>query len=176
MSDEKTVLDELKERFGEDIIQTSDFAGDLTAVVKPDKWVEILRFLKEESKDKYDYMSDLCGVDHHEDDPRFEVVVHLLSLSNFRRVRLKTSIRDGEELDTLTSLWKTADWHEREAFDLLGIRFKGHPNLERILLPDDFLGHPLRKDYPLRAEDSEKKQRELRAALNQKEGGVDGQG
>ncbi|MBU1627400.1 NADH-quinone oxidoreductase subunit C [bacterium] len=174
MSDEKTVLDELKERFGDNITQTVVFAGDMTAVVKPEKWVEILKFLKDESVDEYDYMSDLCCVDHLERQPRFDVVVHLLSMKTFKRIRIKTSVGEGEELDTLCTLWKTANWHEREAYDLLGIRFKGHPNLERILLPDDFLGHPLRKDYPLKAEESAKKQEELRAALKSKEEGNNG--
>jgi NADH-quinone oxidoreductase subunit C len=174
MSDEKTVLDELKERFGDDIIQTVIFAGEFTAIVKANKWVDILKFLKDDSLDKYDFMTDLCGVDQLERQPRFDVVVHLQSMKNFKRIRVKTSVCDGEELDTLSSLWKTANWHEREAFDLLGIHFKGHPNLERILLPDDFLGHPLRKDYPLKAEESAKKQEELRAALKSKEGTTNG--
>jgi len=174
MNNEKNVLDELKGKFGEDITETSEFAGDLTAAVRPSKWVEILNFLKIESKDKYDYMSDLCGVDHNDRNPRFDVVVHLMSTGNFKRVRIKTQVEEDEELDTLSEIWKTANWHEREAFDLLGIRFKDHPNLERILLPDDFLGHPLRKDYPLKAEESAKKQEELRAALKGEKVEADG--
>jgi NADH-quinone oxidoreductase subunit C len=174
MSDEKTVLDELKDKFGDAIIETVIFAGDLTAVVKPNKWVDILKYLKDDSSDIYNYMSDLCGVDHLERLPRFDVVVHLLSMKNFKRIRVRTTVGEGEELDTLSTLWKTANWHEREAYDLLGIHFKSHPNLERILLPDDFLGHPLRKDYPLKAEDSAKKQEELRGALKSKEGTTNG--
>jgi NADH-quinone oxidoreductase subunit C len=168
MNQTKTALEELQGKFTESIIGTSEYAGDITVIVKPDMWFDILDFLKHDSTDKYDYMSDLCGVDFLDRKPRFDVVVHLISMTNFQRIRVKTSVDVDEELESVSRLWLTADWHEREAFDLVGIKFKNHPNLVRILLPDDFLGHPLQKDYPLSAADSAKKQEELKAALKAK--------
>jgi NADH-quinone oxidoreductase subunit C len=97
-------------------------------------------------------LADLCGCDRGpEEDPRFEVNYHLFSTTHYHRLRLKVLLsEDDPNVETVTDLWKTADWHERETYDLLGIVFKGHPDLRRILLPSDFDGHALRKDYPLR--------------------------
>jgi NADH-quinone oxidoreductase subunit C len=95
---------------------------------------------------------DVCGVDYLKagDKPRFEVVYHLYSVTNNHRLRLRVKVPEEDmTLPTATDLWKSADWHEREAFDMFGFRFEGHPNLKRILLFDGFEGHPLRKDYPM---------------------------
>jgi NADH-quinone oxidoreductase subunit C len=97
-------------------------------------------------------LADLCGADRGpEEDPRFEVNYHLFSTIHYNRLRLKVEISEDEiTVESVTPLWKTANWHERETFDLLGIIFSNHPDLRRILLPSDFDGHALRKDYPLR--------------------------
>ncbi len=93
-------------------------------------------------------LTDLTAVDYLERDPRFEVVYHLYSVSRNRRLRVKARVPEGTaEIDTLVEVWPSANWMEREVFDLYGIRFRGHPDLRRILLYDDFEGHPLRKDY-----------------------------
>lgn len=104
------------------------------------------------SEYSFDMLADLCGADRGpEEDPRFEVNYHLFSTSNYSRLRLKVLLsEDTPNVLSITNIWKTADWHERETYDLLGIIFDGHHDLRRILLPSDFDGHALRKDYPLR--------------------------
>ena len=112
--------------------------------------VDVCRSLKEEQG--FDLLADLCGGDRGpEEDPRFEVNYHLFSTTHYQRLRLKVLLaEDDAHVHTVTHLWKTADWHERETYDLVGVKFDGHPDLRRILLPSDFDGHALRKDYPLR--------------------------
>ena len=97
-------------------------------------------------------LADLCGADRGpEEDPRFEVNYHLFSTKHHSRLRLKVLLsEDDPHVETVVSIWRTADWHERETFDMFGVIFDGHPDLRRILLPSDFDGHALRKDYPLR--------------------------
>jgi NADH-quinone oxidoreductase subunit C len=122
----------------------------------PSGWVEVsridavCRLLKEDPDLRFDFLTDLCGVDHHPATPRFEVVYHLHSLSLRYRLRLKCRVEIDQEVPTVTSVWRTANWHERETYDMYGIRFHGHPDLRRIYLWDEFDGFPLRKDYPLR--------------------------
>ena len=124
--------------------------GEVTVTVPRESIVAVCSFLK--SSHSFDMLADLCGCDRGpEEDPRFEVNYHLFSTTHYLRLRLKVLLsEDDPNVETVTDLWKTADWHERETYDLLGIVFKGHPDLRRILLPSDFDGHALRKDYPLR--------------------------
>lgn len=126
--------------------------GDETVVVDPAAWLAIHRFLREDPRAKMDMLSDLTAVDFPEREPRFEVVTHLASLEFGHRLRLKAAVGDAEgekvEIDTLTSLWAAANWLEREAYDMFGVTFVGHPDLRRILMYPEFVGHPLRKDYP----------------------------
>lgn len=124
--------------------------GEVTVFVPRESILDICRFLKAEHG--FDMLADLCGVDRGpEEEPRFEVNYHLFSTIHYSRLRLKVLLSDDDpHVPTLTRLWKTANWHERETYDLFGIIFDGHPDLRRILLPSDFDGHALRKDYPLR--------------------------
>jgi len=142
-------LDKLKAQFGESLLETSTFRGDETAVVTREKIVTILRFLKETPGLQFDMMMDLGGVDYPDREERFEVVYHLYSTVTHKRIRLKIRTKEGVPVPSITTLYKAANWFEREAFDMFGIRFDGHPNLKRILLFDEFEGHPLRKDYPV---------------------------
>jgi NADH-quinone oxidoreductase subunit C len=146
------VLDVLKQRFGSAILETHSLFGDDTAVVDPDKWFEIARFLKSDSRTAMNMFVDLTCVDFPDREPRFEVVMHLRSLDRGHRVRLKARVGDayGEsaEIDSITPVWEGANWFEREAFDMFGVVFRGHPKLRRILMYPEFKGHPLRKDYP----------------------------
>lgn len=121
----------------------------LTLSVPAASWVAIVQSLKSAG---YDFFSDLTATDENEDrgDPRFDVVLHLFSTETKARIRVKTALKDGEECPTLSGLWPAANWAERETFDMFGIRFKGHPDLRRILMDERWEGHPLRKDYPLR--------------------------
>jgi NADH-quinone oxidoreductase subunit C len=124
--------------------------GEVTVVVPRESIVEICTFLKEAHG--FDMLADLCGCDRGpEEDPRFEVNYHLLGTRHHDRLRLKVLVsEDDARVATVSTLWKTANWHERETYDLVGVKFEGHPDLRRILLPSDFDGHALRKDYPLR--------------------------
>jgi NADH-quinone oxidoreductase subunit C len=127
-----------------------DALGEVTITVPREAIVHVCWVLK--SKHGFDMLADLCGCDRGvEESPRFEVNYHLFSTKHHNRLRLKVLLTEDEaNVDTVTTVWKTANWHERETYDLLGIKFDNHPDLRRILLPSDFDGHALRKDYPLR--------------------------
>jgi NADH-quinone oxidoreductase subunit C len=127
-----------------------DALGEVTITVPREHIVDACTSLK--NNQGFDMLADLCGADRGaEDDPRFEVNYHLFSTKHHNRLRLKVLLSESDaKVATVTGIWKTADWHERETYDLLGVTFEGHPDLRRILLPSDFDGHALRKDYPLR--------------------------
>lgn len=149
----KLVLDRVRERFGDAVISHHAECGDETALVRPERLVEICRFLKDDPGLSFEMLMDLTGVDYLGLKPslgRFEVVYHLYSLSKAHRIRLKVELPEADpKVPTVVHLWKSALWMEREAWDLYGIRFEGHPDLRRILLYPEFEGHPLRKDYPM---------------------------
>jgi NADH-quinone oxidoreductase subunit C len=133
------------------VLATHAECGDATAVVEAARILEVLRFLRDDCA--FDMLMDLCAVDYlgypERGGPRFEVVYHLYSLASRRRLRVRSGV-DGAspELDSAVPVWPAANWMEREVWDLYGIRFRGHPDLRRILLYEEFEGHPLRKDYP----------------------------
>jgi NADH-quinone oxidoreductase subunit C len=145
-------LDALKGTFGDAVLETKSEHGDEVAVVKPDAWRKIAYFLRDDPRCDMQMMVDLCGVDFPHKEPRFEVVMHLHSLRLGQRLRLKTRVGDadgdGAEVDSVVPVWAGANWFERETFDLMGIVFVGHPDLRRILMYPEFVGYPLRKDYP----------------------------
>jgi NADH-quinone oxidoreductase subunit C len=126
--------------------------GETTIVVPRESIAEACSFYKTTPGLEFTMLVDLCGVDRGpEEDPRFEVNYHLFSTTKFHRLRLKVLLsEDDPRVPTVTTVWRTANWHERETWDMFGIRFEGHPDLRRILLPDDWQGHALRKDFPLR--------------------------
>ncbi len=130
------------------ILETVDALGEITHIVDPAQIVEVCRHFR--TKENYVRLSAITAVDWHPAKPRFEVVYHLHSLEPFRRLRLKCKV-DGEKpaIDSVFSVWRSADWYEREVWDMFGIHFNNHPDLERILMPTDWEGHPLRKDYPV---------------------------
>lgn len=126
--------------------------GDETLIVAPHRWHDVALLLRDAPEAKMNVMVDLTAVDFPDREPRFEVVCHLLSLELGHRIRLKTRVGDavGErvEVDSISDLWGAANWAERECFDMFGVRFLGHPDLRRLLMYPEFIGHPLRKDYP----------------------------
>jgi NADH-quinone oxidoreductase subunit C len=126
--------------------------GEVTVFVPREEVAAICAFLKSAPGFEFNFLADLCGADRGpEEDPRFEVNYHLFSTTKHHRLRLKVVLsEDDPHVPTVTAVWKTANWHERETFDLFGVIFDGHPDLRRILLPDDWEGHALRKDFPLR--------------------------
>jgi len=132
------------------VADVKDALGEVTIFVPRESIFDVCSTLK--ANHGFDMLADLCGADRGpEEEPRFEVNYHLFGTKHHNRLRLKVLLSEDEpNLDSVTSLWKTADWHERETYDLVGVIFDNHPDLRRILLPSDFDGHALRKDYPLR--------------------------
>ncbi|MCC6645460.1 MAG: NADH-quinone oxidoreductase subunit C [Polyangiaceae bacterium] len=148
----KALQQKLTARFGARILAATSQHGDEAVVVAPADWREVHLFLRDDPSSQMQMLIDLCGVDYPDREPRFEVVTHLYSLTKKHRLRVKTAVgdADGDDavVDSLLSVWRSADWMEREAFDMFGVRFAGHPDLRRILTYPEFEGHPLRKDYP----------------------------
>jgi NADH-quinone oxidoreductase subunit C len=142
------LVKKLKSQFGEAVGDASEFIGQLSITVDGARIVEICDFLRLDQDTPFNYLSDVTCV-HYPDrwDAPFEIVYNLFSISTNERVRLK--VRTSDTVDSVTGVWPAANWLEREVFDLFGIRFAGHPDLRRLLLPPDWEGHPLRKDYPL---------------------------
>jgi NADH-quinone oxidoreductase subunit C len=126
--------------------------SETTFVVPREQLVEASSFLKTWPEARFDFLADICGADRGvEEEPRFEVKYHLFSTTKYHRIRLKVVLNEEDtHVPSVTGVWRTANWHERETFDLFGVIFDGHPDLRRILLPDDWQGHALRKDFPLR--------------------------
>lgn len=142
------VIDQLRERFGAAIGESSEFRGDHSVVVSPEQLLDVMLWLKRSAP--FEMLSDLSGVDHLGEEPRFEVAYVLYSLTHNFRLRVKVWLsEENPELPSVVPAWSGADWHEREAYDMFGIRFSGHPNLTRILMWPGYPYHPLRKDFPL---------------------------
>jgi NADH-quinone oxidoreductase subunit C len=135
-------------RFPDAVQDGKNDLGELTLIIASEKIVDVCRFLKE--TEKFVRCSSVTCVDWHPQEPRFEVVYHLNSIEKKRWLRLKSRV-GGEkpEIDSVTAIWRGADWYEREVFDMFGVTFRNHPDMRRIMMPDDFKGHPLRKDYPV---------------------------
>ena len=148
--EKKKVLEELKQKFPEKIKEISVQFGDESIIVDRNSLLDIAQFLRNEPH-VYSILLDLTCVDYKGQEPRFEMVYHLYSLSNKQRLRIKARLAEKDLwIDSLTSLWKNANWLEREIYDMFGVHFKGHPDLRRIFMYEGFEGYPLRKDYPLR--------------------------
>ena len=151
-----SLVENLRSRFANDLTDSHVQFGEATIVVDKVKLLDVCRALHDEVKFDFKELIDLAGVDYSEygnrkwDKPRFAVSYHLLSVKNNHRLRVKTFI-DGEPpiVDSVINIWRSANWYEREAFDLFGIVFDGHPDLRRILTDYGFIGHPFRKDFPL---------------------------
>ena len=131
-----------------------EYAGETTLVVDPNTVVDVVRYLRDTQGLLYNFLSDISSVDYYPDysqrPGRFGVAYHLYSLIYNRRIRVKVYLdEDAPEVDTMTTLWPAANFLEREIYDLMGITFRGHPNMRRLLLADDWNGNPLRRDYPL---------------------------
>ncbi len=140
----------LEERFGGRLLESVEFRGELTYTVASEDWVEVLRFCKETPALAFDQLDSLSG-DHLPEraEAPLQVVAHLLSHTHGHRLRIKTALAEGRRLPSITGLWLSAGFDEREAWEMFGIVFEGHPDLRRLLTTDDFSGHPLRKDFPL---------------------------
>lgn len=152
----KLILDRIKGKFGDAVLETSSFRGDDVAVVTREVWRSVAEFIKSDPQCACDYFVDLSAVDNCDPgrdeldmDDRFEVYVIAYSTTKKHRVRVKARLSGAHPtIPTLCPVWQGANWQEREAFDMFGIRFEGHPDLRRILMYEEFEGYPLRKDYP----------------------------
>ena len=149
------IVGALGQRFGVSIVETHAQHGDDTVVVTREALLALLRHCRETPALAFDMLTDLTAVDYskypgREDGPRFEVVYHLTSLRHNHRLRVKVRVEEDDAVvPTAVPLWPIADWLEREVWDMFGVRFDGHPDLRRLLLYEEFVGHPLRKDYPI---------------------------
>ena len=143
----------LKASFGGSIVESHSHRGDTTAVVDAAHYHDAVRFLRDDPECDFDFLTDIAGVDRLKlkQKPRFEIVLHLYSRRRNVRFRLKTRPANDQEpvIDSIVDLYPAANWPEREIFDMFGVRFDRHPNLQRILMYEEFAGHPLRKDYPV---------------------------
>jgi len=147
--DKISAVRKLQEWDAKAIGEVVEAKGETTIVIPSDHLFQVARYLASEPSLLFSFLSDICSVDRFPLEPRFEVNYHLLSFQLGVRLRLKVKLPGTDPvISSVFSIWPTADWHERENFDLFGIRFEGHPNLQRILMPDEWEGYPLRKDYP----------------------------
>ncbi|MCK4506912.1 MAG: NADH-quinone oxidoreductase subunit C [Desulfuromonadales bacterium] len=150
----QAVVDKLKAKFGDTVLETIEFRGETTVMVKKEEIVAVCNFLKGDLG--FNFLTDLCAVDYMGQTPRFMMVYQLYNIGNHTRLRIKAPVEEADTtIDTVSSVWATANWMERECWDLMGITFNNHPDLRRILLPEEWEGHPLRKDYPVQGPDRE---------------------
>lgn len=143
----------LQEKFGAEKIEAVEFRGEHTVVVELDDLHEVMAHCAK--KLGYEFLLDVASLDHMGDEPRFEIVYELASLDDTRHLRVRAAVGEDEEVPTMTDLWATADWHEREVYDMMGLRFAGHPDLRRILMWEGYPYFPLRKEFPLAGKPSE---------------------
>lgn len=139
----------LREKFGELISAPAEFRGEITlSVADAERIVEVCAFAKKELG--FDYLADLSSIDNYGEDPRWTMVYELYGIGHNQYLRLKTNVSEEKsELPTVTGVWRTADWHEREIYDMMGVHFRGHPDLRRIIMWEGYPHFPLRKDFPL---------------------------
>jgi len=144
------LINKLKEKFQDFIEEIIDYSNELTFVISKKKILDVCYFLKNNEDLKFDYLVDICGVDRFKKENRFEVVYNIWSEKLKYRIRLRVKVDEKDlQLDSVTSIWKSADWYERETYDMFGIVFLNHPDLRRIYMPEEFEYFPLRKDFPL---------------------------
>lgn len=149
-AENSAVVRKLREWDPQAVAEVVVFRGELTLVVPRTHLRRAAEFLHGDAELQFTYLSDVTGVDRFPVEPRFELNYHLVSLARRERLRLKVRVgSDAPEVESVTSVWPGANWHEREVFDLFGVRFEGHPDLRRILMPENWEGHPLRKDFPV---------------------------
>ncbi|HEY1082300.1 MAG TPA: NADH-quinone oxidoreductase subunit C [Prosthecobacter sp.] len=143
----------LKEQFGDAILATTEFRGEHTVQVTLAGAKPLLKYCHDELN--FDYLVDISSLDHMGEEPRFEMVYEAYGYGHLQHLRIKAKIPDGEDVPTVSDIWATADWHEREVYDMMGIKFAGHPDLRRILMWEGYPYFPLRKDFPLAGRPSE---------------------
>jgi len=152
----KTVIDAIGKIYPDSIIKQCETQGICEITLAADAFFEVMTLLHEHKPFPFDMLTDILGIDRMPRTPRFDLVYLLLSTKNFTRLIVRMEIDEGQDVPSVSSIWHSADWAEREVFDLMGIPFSNHPNLQRILMWENFEGHPLRKDFPLEGKDFDK--------------------
>lgn len=142
-------LDKLKETFGAALQEVVHHAGQISVHIPAERLLDIALWLRDDEDCRMDFLMDLCAADYPDRDQRFEISYHLYSVPHNHFLRVKVSAAEDESVSSVTAAWSGANWFEREIYDLFGVPFDGHPDLRRILLPENWRGHPLRKEYPL---------------------------
>lgn len=137
----------LKEKFGDAVLSTTEFRGEHTLHLAQANAKTVLKYCHDELN--FDYLVDISSLDHMGEEPRFEMVYELYGYGHHQHLRIRAKIPDDEDVPTVSDIWATADWHEREVYDMMGIKFSGHPDLRRILMWEGYPFFPLRKDFPL---------------------------
>jgi NADH-quinone oxidoreductase subunit C len=145
----------IEEKFAGQVLGTTSHAGQVSVLIRKETIKDVCLYLRDEPSLRLDHLSDLTAVDYSkypgDTGPRFEVVYNMISTVHRHRIRVKARVSEEDpRIDSVSSIWQTANWHERETYDLMGVKFDGHPDLRRILLTEDWEGHPLRKEYPLK--------------------------
>ena len=154
MAENNRAVVELRKKFADSVLEAKEFRGEVTVTVRKEDIVAIGTFLRDTLK--YNLLSDVTAVDYLGREPRFMMVYNMYSIPKKDRLRVKAPVEESATvIDTVSTVWSTANWLEREVFDLFGITFTGHPDMRRIMMTDDWVGHPLRKDYPLQGPDRE---------------------
>ena len=144
------VVRKVRERNAHWIAETIEYRSELTLVIPREHVRAVSEFLCRDAELGFSFLSDLSGVDRFPMEPRFEVNYHLVAMERRERLRLKVRVASANPVvESVVAVWPTANWHEREVFDMFGVRFEGHPDMRRILMPESWEGHPLRKDYPV---------------------------
>lgn len=161
------IAETIKTRYPSEVKEITEFRGQVSIIVKKERIKEMMAFLHDSPALCFDYLTDLCGSDYFgRKGPRFEVVYNLLSMKHRHAIRIKAEVSEEDcAIDSMTDIWKGANWHERECYDMFGITFTGHPDLRRILLPEDWEGHPLRKDYQLKSDLGDKEWKGMNEVL-----------
>jgi NADH-quinone oxidoreductase subunit C len=165
------VAERIRENFPSEVLSVGEFRGQVSVLMGRQRILDVCRFLHDEPELDFDLLRDLTGVDHlGRKQRRFEVVYHLYSIRHKHFIRLKAQVPEDDcRIQSVMPVWVGADWHERECYDMFGIVFEGHPDLRRILMPEDWEGHPFRKDYPLRGPGPESEWRGFREVLDKAE-------
>ncbi len=149
MADGKQVIELLRERFPDAVVGDGSYQDQHWAEIRADRLIDVCSWLREDPAASYDYLADVTAVHWPDDAEPMQLVYHLYSYARDDRLRLKTRCGDTGPVPSLTRIWKSANWNERETYDMFGIIFDGHPDLRRILMPDDYTDFPLRKEFPL---------------------------
>jgi len=147
------LVEKIQENYGDYVVSSNVFRGEHSVVINKDALRAIIQYCRDHLD--LQMLLDICSVDHESVDPRFEVVYELSTIDDSKHLRLKCPVSEDEEVDTVSDIFATADWHEREVYDMMGIRFTNHPNLKRILMWEGYPYHPLRKEFPLAGKPTE---------------------